>query len=75
MLGERLNGIQEVSGSIPLISTNKKASNHYDLKPFSCFFHFFAQFFMPNLSGMNFLFFRCCTWRALAPKSLQSPYR
>ena len=23
-LGERLNGIQEVSGSIPLISTNKK---------------------------------------------------
>ncbi len=26
-LGERLNGIQEVSGSIPLISTNKKARN------------------------------------------------
>ena len=23
-LGERLNGIQEVSGSIPLISTNEK---------------------------------------------------
>ena len=26
-LGERLNGIQEVSGSIPLISTRKKACN------------------------------------------------
>ena len=26
-LGERLNGIQEVSGSIPLISTNKKSCN------------------------------------------------
>ncbi len=25
-LGERLNGIQEVRGSIPLISTNKKAT-------------------------------------------------
>ena len=24
-LGERLNGIQEVSGSIPLISTNKNS--------------------------------------------------
>jgi len=34
---------QEVSGSIPLISTNKKASNHYDLKPFSCFWNFFAH--------------------------------
>ena len=32
-LGERLNGIQEVSGSIPLISTKKKQS------PFGgCFF-------------------------------------
>ena len=26
-LGERLNGIQEVSGSIPLISTKKKTVN------------------------------------------------
>ena len=32
-LGERLNGIQEVSGSIPLIST-KKCTEHYEI---SCF--------------------------------------
>ena len=32
-LGERLNGIQEVSGSIPLISTNE----HLKSKDFRCF--------------------------------------
>jgi len=31
-LGERLNGIQEVSGSIPLISTNKKTKACLDKK-------------------------------------------
>ena len=39
-LGERLNGIQEVSGSIPLISTKcsertRKALKSYDFKDFS----------------------------------------
>ncbi len=33
VLGERLNGIQEVSGSIPLISTKGLESN--DSRPFS----------------------------------------
>ena len=36
-LGERLNGIQEVSGSIPLIST-KKLRNLRISKLFSCFY-------------------------------------
>ena len=35
-LGERLNGIQEVSGSIPLISTTK-ASKSSDFEAFSSF--------------------------------------
>ena len=30
-LGERLNGIQEVSGSIPLISTTKKRDIPWDV--------------------------------------------
>ena len=38
--GERLNGIQEVSGSIPLIST-KKHLKSYDFK---CFFFVFPNF-------------------------------
>ena len=39
-LGERLNGIQEVSGSIPLISTMKMANSlrkHLKWKHFGCF--------------------------------------
>ena len=36
-LGERLNGIQEVVGSIPIISTRKKARRQ------SCFFCFIRQ--------------------------------
>ena len=39
-LGERLNGIQEVSGSIPLISTIEK---HRETKGFAVF-SFFAFF-------------------------------
>ena len=38
-LGERLNGIQEVSGSIPLIST-KSVENHW----FSTLFSFSPNF-------------------------------
>ena len=38
-LGERLNGIQEVSGSIPLISTK-----HRELKGFRCFSFIFRTF-------------------------------
>ena len=37
-LGERLNGIQEVSGSIPLISTKQKALKTYVFKAFSLSF-------------------------------------
>ena len=39
-LGERLNGIQEVSGSIPLISTNKlgKSEKNLEIKRFQGFF-------------------------------------
>jgi len=29
------NGIQEVSGSIPLVSTNEKPLNHHDFAVFS----------------------------------------
>ena len=36
-MGERLNGIQEVSGSIPLISTSKKALETLIYKAFSAF--------------------------------------
>ena len=32
-----MNGIQEVSGSIPLISTNKNGSKSKDLEPFLLF--------------------------------------
>ena len=39
-LGERLNGIQEVSGSIPLISTKK----HPKLSDFGCFSALFEKF-------------------------------
>ena len=39
-LGERLNGIQEVSGSIPLIST-KEASKSSDFEAFSFVFTIF----------------------------------
>ena len=37
--GERLNGIQEVSGSIPLISTKKSSENF----GFRNFFFFYNQ--------------------------------
>ena len=41
-LGERLNGIQEVSGSIPLISTKVKALKPLIYKGFKafCFYAF-----------------------------------
>ncbi len=35
---ERLNGIQEASGSIPLISTRKKPLFHREMAVFSYFF-------------------------------------
>ena len=39
-LGERLNGIQEVSGSIPLISTRKKTRESLGTVRFQGFFLF-----------------------------------
>ena len=38
-LGERLNGIQEVSGSIPLISTKRKALKLNSFGAFDFFVH------------------------------------
>ena len=50
-LGERLNGIQEVSGSIPLISTTKSSENF----GFQNFFFVFSKkkfcFIAPRLQG------------------------
>ena len=50
-LGERLNGIQEVSGSIPLISTTKSSEN----SGFQSFFFVFSKkkfyYFAPRLRG------------------------
>ncbi len=43
-LGERLNGIQEVSGSIPLIST-KKVPRSSDFGTFSFYMHAFCSAF------------------------------
>ena len=45
-LGERLNGIQEVSGSIPLISTisNKKPLKSKDFDGFCYLFELFEEF-------------------------------
>ena len=43
-LGERLNGIQEVSGSIPLISTTKYRK-HLVFGTFSLFFQLFCPVF------------------------------
>ena len=54
-LGERLNGIQEVSGSIPLISTTK-ASKSSDFGAFS--FVLYAEMFCFSplgFEGRNFL--------------------
>ena len=49
--GERLNGIQEVSGSIPLISTMKSSENF----GFQNFFFVFSKkkfyYFAPRLRG------------------------
>ena len=49
--GERLNGIQEVSGSIPLISTTKSSENF----GFQNFFFVFSKkkfyYFTPRLRG------------------------
>ena len=42
-LGERLNGIQEVSGSIPLISTNSKEYKNLENLVFSRFFVIFSK--------------------------------
>ena len=39
-LGERLTGSQEVSGSIPLISTIGKPGKHVLMKVKTCFLHF-----------------------------------
>ena len=50
-LGERLNGIQEVSGSIPLISTNE-ALKVFDFQGFSftpATFEYGCNFFDQNL--------------------------
>ena len=45
-LGERLNGIQEVSGSIPLISTNKTMMKDLELhNSRSLFSDFLSNFF------------------------------
>ena len=41
--GERLNGIQEVSGSIPLISTKGKASQNLDVQGLRGFFLLLLQ--------------------------------
>ena len=50
-LGERLNGIQEVSGSIPLISTTKSSENF----GFQNFFFVFSEkkfyYFAPQFRG------------------------
>ena len=43
-LGERLNGIQEVSGSIPLISTTFKFRNLMISELFSFYFIIFALY-------------------------------
>ena len=43
-LGERLNGIQEVSGSIPLISTTFKFRNLLISELFSLYFIIFALY-------------------------------
>ena len=55
-LGERLNGIQEVSGSIPLISTKERAKDRNPLKHsglrFFCF-SFFALL-IRNLTRLIF---------------------
>ena len=55
-LGERLNGIQEVSGSIPLISTIRKVSKSYDFEAFSLFFSLllFTIFAIQTLSQLHF---------------------
>ena len=46
-LGERLNGIQEVSGSIPLISTTGKSRNRLISGLFLCFSHLFGGVLFP----------------------------
>ena len=57
-LGERLNGIQEVSGSIPLIST-KEASKSSDFEAFSFVFAIFCVKKVPlNRCGTFSVFLR-----------------
>ena len=53
-LGERLNGIQEVSGSIPLIST-KGTEFTWILVPFFCLFCRLTQ---PHISKYNLYDFK-----------------
>ena len=48
-LGERLNGIQEVSGSIPLISTTKVPKSS-DFGAFSLFLDLKSLFYHPSVS-------------------------
>ena len=55
-LGERLNGIQEVSGSIPLIST-KEASKSSDFEAFSFIFAIFCVKKFRSTGAELFLFF------------------
>ena len=57
-LGERLNGIQEVSGSIPLIST-KSPENHWFSGLFLLVFSLFACFLcvLGTREKTGFLFF------------------
>ena len=48
-LGERLNGIQEVVGSIPIVSTTKKADKHNVYRLFACpDFECFLGFYWNN---------------------------
>ena len=55
-LGERLNGIQEVSGSIPLIST-KEASKSSDFEAFSFVLAIFCIKKFRSKGAELFLFF------------------
>jgi hypothetical protein len=50
-LGERLHGMQEVSGSIPLSSTNHVLSNNFSLKTtkYRTLYYFRVPRFVPHL--------------------------
>ena len=52
-LGERLNGIQEVSGSIPLISTTKSTENTMFSVLFLCFLALKSPVFTSIVAGVQ----------------------